>query len=1376
MKAQGQKISMTRTLVATFALFALSLSACTKAKETKSTVSPDAYMAKADFEGKIYSMVRGVEESDSNNEIGATPGMSQDFGFVKVRITDDEIHFVEVFNLANKDETQAVLASFPIKDQFDIEREVNDFGETTNKIIEKRERPKSQRQFMRVDWSAPSNEKSKLPTATWVPDAAVENAFLREPLKIEQNGHISWLTEFSTPGGMNLFGDVANGSRVVLRTHLMPVKETDFVPLNYRSEDFKRFGYFYTYQDFENPEKGLLDTDVENHKFANLHNVCEPGRTNEDGKPLSCSTNKIVWHVTKNYPEKYREITRRVVAEWNDTFKEALGRKDDVVVLDESFEVDMVDPRFNTIAYYGAKSSGGLLGVAQETINPRTGETIASRATVYDDGIRSLMGLVDDIVTLILSDEQVRQTFLATDAETKERVDSVFKQSREFAMKGFDRKSSVRLSLGLAPVRKPSIRLNRVEARHNIAEIKRRLSEPPARSIQRKAALIKKNAGMFALVEQSKMGAPLAGYDQAFGILGAHSLTKTRFFQKQEDKDILDGMGGVDNLLDVGASLREERARLINQASTGVHGAELVEEAALRYIKKVLAAHPEASDFQAQVATLKRDVEQKTFYTTLLHEMGHTFGLRHNFQGSADAKHYTPEFHRLVKQMEAEAKLPADKKTVTEADLQPYMFSSIMDYGGDFYSQLGGIGPYDKAAIRYAYNRSIDKQNDPIVKANYQFCTDHQVNETILCRRFDKGRNVSEITFNLIESYQTNWVLSHLRRNRANFERSARSYPIRSLVRTFIPVRQVMDEFLYSLIDAKTLPAKKDECDIASWRVSVEKGEIANVCNSVEAESVGVDPTDLETFEAALFDDKGLRKDIAEYTPYGLGDLLLANVIAKQFFNEVLGSTEPGKYVALPQKDNTFQLEKLPEGKDLDESVLAFATERDFSTDPKVLEQIKKLVGEVKIGRYGKPFNSEWDETGSDPKQKNIGAFWDKYVAMIALGFKDIGIDKYARHSMTGNAYAFPHTTSFARQMIKSMITQKDRMVTIPFQTKAGLLPATIEPTLNLDVRAIATITALTDFTSDTDRSSMPSRMRVCSIDEQGCQADFGEVKFKSSSGQNVYKAAQTRTKDSIAFELLTEAAAFDKQRNDLAEKARTATDVSAQNIMKMSELAPQRESLEKTLLGLGIKEITGIVPVLLSNDSKKASVWNIVNILASQPDALPLFTTLNYAQQASNILNATAQMLGQSIEALDPENKCKDPTPTAPAPPAPAPVTDPVGTLARAQSNGRVSMPAVAHLRAVLKNEATLQGKAANAAAPVAAATDCAPVLARRAVLVAAATEFQAFATPIGEVLNSSFEVKVVPLQLKRMTDQLERSENNILLIREISKAVGLD
>lgn len=1396
-----QTLSRTSMLVMAIAMTGAMLSGCTKSKEQKSMVGPDAYVEKTAFEGKTFHYVRGVEEADSENSVFAIPGFSNDYGTVNVRITENELQFVQVFDPLRRDSTQTIVASYPITDHFDIIREVNDFGEATHKIVENKEKPWNKRAFMRVNWATPSNSLSELGTADAGEQIKAENVVLAEAPKIEKDGHVSWLTELS--GVPQSYGPV---SRIYVRTHLMPVKASDFEKLNYRDKDFKRFGYFYTRQNFEDPEKGFLDSLRENNTYANVHNVCEPGRKSADGKPLSCSTNKIVWNLTKDFPAKYLEVTRRAVSEWNDTFKRALGRSDDVVVLDESLQVDIIDPRHNTIAHYAPKSPGGLLGVAQEVVNPITGETVASRATVYEDGIRGTLGWVDDIITMILAEPDVRDIFVATEQERKERLERLiaetgmikFSDAKEGA--GTNGRRAARLNSNLGRAVRP------MRAQDMKREYAKLASEPVTRSTIRKQSLMTKAPELYATAELSKIGGVLASYDQVFGRpTGKTAATKT---------SSLPDLAGLENLHQIGESARTERARVLEQAERGIHGSELVEEAALRYIMKILAQSKDISDFKSQVQAVKAEIDRMTFYTTLLHEMGHTFGLRHNFAASADEKHYHERYFEIKERVEK------GDTTVTEADYEPYMFSSIMDYGGDFYSQIGGLGAYDKAAIKYGYNRSIDRENDAIVKAGFKFCTDHEADESILCRRFDKGRNVTEVTMNLIERYQLNWVLSHFRRDRANFDRIARAYPMNALTRYFVPIRQVMDEYLYALIDAKSVPAKENECDMEFWRKSVDAGEIVNVCDSLEAEQNGVDVTNLATFPQGLFKVVGsgqeaqvvLRKNPTEFVPYGLADLVLANQLAMDFFKDVLGSTEPGRFLALiPDMESEPQLERLSAAGTVEEALAKYVSENESKVGFMAMilqaqdaeDLVKKLAdftGEIKPGRYGKPFNSEPDESGIYPKQKNIGAFWDKYVAMIALGLKDIGVQKYAMRSMSGNAYVFPQTKDFASNLFKAVITEQGRLSSAVLKTAKGTISGRVEATFNRDTQAIATLTALTDFVSDSDESIV-DKLRVCSSSEQGCQAPFGQktIEFTSASGQERYRAVQTMDKDSVAFDLLSAAAALDKERQALVTKVQKSADSLADALLKISDAEETRHAFQQYLLvgdlssssDLGGETARGnsnnviaaekqkdrklkISKLLVSENQNDASAWMFTKLLTENADKVGLFTAINFSTTVNARFQESFGVLQEMIAETDPTQKCGEMgLEDIGKEDAPAPALPPAATLSG--SNGNRGAHLVGSLMSRLANGNPNQPSNNNAAAAALRKT-CAPVVEARKPIVKLINKVLGFSKVLNEIVGLTVDTKVSPLLMKRKTDELARAEGNIRFIRRVSKATGLE
>ncbi len=117
---------------------------------------------------------------------------------------------------------------------------------------------------------------------------------------------------------------------------------------------------------------------------------------------------------------------------------------------------------------------------------------------------------------------------------------------------------------------------------------------------------------------------------------------------------------------------------------------------------------------QTRAEAMRKYLARRVHYAVVIHEMGHSIGLRHNFISSADAFNYRPQYWQLrtkdgtvtkactnlVKEADAANCVGPryfDPVTTPERDnlIWMWMQSSVMDYAGESTQDLIGLGAYD---------------------------------------------------------------------------------------------------------------------------------------------------------------------------------------------------------------------------------------------------------------------------------------------------------------------------------------------------------------------------------------------------------------------------------------------------------------------------------------------------------------------------------------------------------------------------------------------------------------------------------------------------------------------------------------------------------
>lgn len=97
------------------------------------------------------------------------------------------------------------------------------------------------------------------------------------------------------------------------------------------------------------------------------------------------------------------------------------------------------------------------------------------------------------------------------------------------------------------------------------------------------------------------------------------------------------------------------------------------------------------------------------------HEVGHTVGLRHNFEGSVDVPNFDDEWMHIKDRHGTSDLRPLAPTTAPELEdkLLEYRYSTVMDYGGKINSDIHGLGKYDRAALLYGYGDFVEVYAEP---------------------------------------------------------------------------------------------------------------------------------------------------------------------------------------------------------------------------------------------------------------------------------------------------------------------------------------------------------------------------------------------------------------------------------------------------------------------------------------------------------------------------------------------------------------------------------------------------------------------------------------------------------------------------------------
>jgi hypothetical protein len=934
-------------------------------------------------------------------------------------ISDTALTAYKVHDALNTAGTKTPVLRYAA-DHFTIDRKRNAYGDSTNLIIENRDIPWQQRNHVRVNFA-----KNTI-AGYFNHFLGINNLYTNEYIvsdsrllsDVQMHGKtLSFdteevLTPNASRGNMGSGETILQPTSIVIRHTFVRVDDRVAEPVVYDDYDFKRFGVFRVAQPSLD-ERGQA-TDAAMRQYARIFHL----------KP----NKNIVFHLNEGFPARYRKEAEAAVAAWNKALKAATGR-DNVIVLKEHEGHHYADPLVNTIAYIDHRNTSAPLGYGPSIADPKTGEIIAAKTYLYGDALRYTRQVVGDYYDYLI--ENKREDFTR-------------------------------------------------EGRDNLPQRQSRQGQPQV------ATEINFVADEFLKVETVK-----DAFQQTRNLLTVpltHQLKNSSHPSAQMllDHDIGKALASMEKQDHV-----QKNASASRLLSDHNHGCMYEADAHLVSAARFIAMHKAKDLSREEIINI---VESRSVFTTLLHELGHNLGLRHNFAGSFDLDNFHDEYFVLQKELE-------DNTTAEtfERNLDIYKTSSIMDYNDLFEATHGAAGPYDVAAIKYIYGGKIEVNRDAnspesreyqdisrddflialeeYLKTNpnrsrleaeqivaktlgvrsYRFCTDDHVDSDPTCNRHDSGTTLTEIVSNLVSSYDINYIMNSFRRGRRSFNGSSSG----SLSRYIMPVRQILDEFVYRIVTGT----------------------------------------------------------MHQNGPEGRRDFNTALSQGLQFYSKILNTFEPGLYAENPESGKLEPI--VTPNKDQ-----------------------KPVVIPVGIGKY---LESQVEVIGDRQRAVRRGIDSDKTGVLLAMSMRGFPAEKYRRAGLQVNYFDVARDVTL--ELFSNVIKGSQDVTTYALENDSAYLvipPELVGPAKNRGmelkkfriaassnslVKTYATVFALMNVNSSGDRTFGDYiDFRIKGIDDASLASTVKSIEFTSASGLRTYVVPNTPDGKSISYAIAKEAPELSRQ------------------------------------------------------------------------------------------------------------------------------------------------------------------------------------------------------------------------------------------------------
>lgn len=699
------------------------LASCTKeipfealAPEQKQDVQ-----TKENFDEKAEYLYSASQQNSSRSAADAFPFLSGDNKRVKIQVLKDALRIIEVERdnrfSANATNNKLVL-EVPIEHvQYQCAKDR--YGECTNKEEEATDIPWEKRNSIKIKFeNAKSGELDMLPILS--SQTFGENCYQPVSSRIIKSEvskeAINFQVERTFKTNIDcLTEDVTTLSDATVSAiyHYSMVKLSSILSKDYKTVSYPEGSADEQTFGFFSTARSVLDVDNNNtdKSVVQIMNRWNPNRK------------EIVYHLSDEFakPENalLKDLTKKTVANLNASLGEA----------GVGFRINLQDPsgkvpgdiRNSMIVLVEDPVAASVIGYGPQTEDPVTGEIVSARTVMF-------LGTIKKYVKYTY-DEIIREKKSAAAAAVKSAAANL-KLSDELVSKVSTLKKTGKV----------------FGASNMVDEVLKKISSSTEEEKKLTEGQGKKSSDIALPAKNvAKIKSTLKTYTSLKNpeFVGKDLKSQMRYMQEAKNCAYVPAMEGVAG----GVS-----QKLMSQFPDDAKAWEQLSE----------------SEKQAAINIILPEI----WVPTLIHELGHNLGLRHNFAASEDKANFLSD-EELVK-IGADHKIP---------------FSSVMDYGNDL-KTLPVLGKYDLAALKFGYLRQVEVESAEGTKLvdvketlekekaaldaeglklkDYQYCTDEHVGINAGCKRFDLGTSYTEIVQNMIQDYEDAYTTRNLRAGRAS--------------------------------------------------------------------------------------------------------------------------------------------------------------------------------------------------------------------------------------------------------------------------------------------------------------------------------------------------------------------------------------------------------------------------------------------------------------------------------------------------------------------------------------------------------------------------------------------------------------------------------